>query len=377
MVRKLAVCGKEDGGMMRRISMVIACVALAGCSYEEIEREIGYKGRARVNPWLAAERFAEASGFEVVSSGSWLEPEWRDSVWFVPGMLVSNQLFTRKLDEWMDDGGHLVLLLENAESETNDWRFASSTPPVIEPPLRTMIEKAGIEISEDKPRTLTNAGYRGKTFTVDANPRTRVKSGAAAEPGLIASVEYGGGRLTVVADARIFRNRWISEEEHAALLTAILNDADKQWRAGFMRGSGLSFWNLLGTHLWPVLVALGAWMVFWLWRCFGRFGPLESADEPNNLRGYDHHLEALGGFHWEIDHATALLAPLRARIAEHGHHLCARAGRPEPEFLDFLAERAGLPRDHVARAMAATPPKDAASLTLITADLQKIIHTLT
>jgi hypothetical protein len=355
--------------------MAVALVVLASCSYEEVEREIGYKGQARLNPWLAAERFAESSGFEVVSSGMWQEPEWRDSVWFVPGILVGNQVFAGKLTDWMDDGGHLVLLLENAESETNDWGFAPTTPPVIEPPLRKLIEDAGIVMTEDHTSSLIKADYGGRGYIVDANPRVRVKTGTN-EPGVVASVEYGDGRLTVVADARMFRNRWISEDQHAELFAAILKDADNQWRAGFMRGSGLSFWKLLGSQLWPILIALGAWLVFWLWRCFGRFGPLEADDEPNNLRGYDHHLEALGGFLWEIDHAAALLEPLRARITEHGHHHCARAGRPESEFLDFLADRAGIPRDHVARAMAATAPKDAASLTLITADLQKIIHTL-
>lgn len=363
--------------MMRTLSIAVMLLASAGCSYKEVEREIGYKGPARLNPWLAAERFAEATGFEVVSSGTWQEPDWRDSVWFVPGMLVGNQLFARKLSEWMDEGGHLVLLLENAESETNDWGFQRSAPPVIEPPLRDLIEGAGITISDgDDLPSLIAAEYGGRSFIVNADPQVRVHIGDTAEPGVLASTNHGEGRITVVADARMFRNRYIDADEHAALLAAILNDADKQWRAGFMRGSGTSFWGLLADHLWPLLIALGAWLVFWLWRCFGRFGPLEAADEPNNLRGYDHHLEALGGFHWEIDRAAGLLAPVRARIAEHGHHLRTRAGRPETELHEFLAERAGLPRDHVAQALANSPPNDAATLTRITTDLQKILHSI-
>lgn len=362
--------------MMRRLCIAVALLALAGCTYQDVEREVGYKGRARLNPWLAAERSAEASGFEVVSSSSWQEPDWQDSVWFVPGMLVGNQLFARKLTEWMDEGGHLVLLLENAESEINDWGFGSSTPPVIEAPLRGLIEGAGITIAEDAKASLIKADYGGRSYIVNADPRVRVKARDDAEAGVVASIIHGQGRLTVVADARMFRNRYISEDEHPALFAAILNDADNQWRAGFMRGSGLSFWRLLGAHLWPVLIALGAWLVFWLWRCFSRFGPLEVEDEPNYLRGYDHHLEALGGFHWEIDRAAGLLAPVRNRIIEYGHHLCARAGKPESELHDFLAERAELPSEHVAQALAAAPPSDAATLTRITSDLQKILHTI-
>ena len=366
--------------MTRQLACIaLAVLALAGCSYQDIEREIGYKGAARVNPWLAAERFAEAAGFNVISSPSWQEPTWRESVWFIPGMLVENRMFARQLTEWLDEGGHLVVLLENAESSTSDWQFRRPPPPPLEPPLRDLIEHAGIRFTgqaDRSPTPVITANYRNRSFRIDSSPHIRVLARSEnGEPGTIATVHHGLGRLTVVADAQIFRNRWIDSAEHADLLAAILSDADTAGSAGFMRGSGLSFWKLLGTHLWPVLIAFGAWLVFWLWRSFGRFGPLEAANEPNNIRGYDHHLEALGGFQWEIDHATGLLAPLRARIVERGHHLAARAGRPETEFHDVLAARTGIPRDHIVRTLdATTPPRDAASLTHITADLQKILH---
>ena len=366
--------------MTRRLAIItLAALALASCSYEDVEREIGYKGTARVNPWLAAERFAETSGFEVISTPSWQEPTRRESIWFIPAILIENQMFARQLTEWLDDGGHLVVFLENAESGTSDWQFRSSTPPVLSRPLRDLIEGAGISLTEQTDRVpppVITAKYRNRDFRIDSSPHTRVLvRGDDGEPGAIASVHYGLGRLTVVADARIFRNRWIDTAEHADHLAAILGDADPTGAAGFMRGSGLSFWRLLGTHLWPVLIAFAAWLIFWLWRCFGRFGPLEAADEPNNIRGYDHHLEALGGFQWEIDHATGLLAPLRARIIESGHHLAARAGRPESEFHDLLATRTGIPRENISRALdPSNTPRDAASLTHLTADLQKILH---
>ena len=44
-----------------RVTLAVLLIAVCGCSYEYVEREIGYKGRARVNPWLAAERFARES----------------------------------------------------------------------------------------------------------------------------------------------------------------------------------------------------------------------------------------------------------------------------------------------------------------------------
>ncbi len=369
-------------------------VALAGCSYEEVEREIGYQGPARINPWLAAERFAESYGYGVVSTPAWQEPGHDESIWFIPGILVESNFITGRLARWMDDGGHLVVLMENADAATNDWgMFQHAAPPVVSPALRELIENTGMSLDDGDTSAspVITAGYRERTFRIDASPHQRVfppghatgnededdAGNGAWKAGAVATARHGLGRLTVVADARIFRNRWIDDEDHAALLAAILGDADNRLSAGFMRGSGLSFWSLLGTHLWPLLVAFGAWLFFWLWRCFSRFGPLEAAEEPNNLRGYDHHLEALGGFHWEIDRAGGLLAPIRARIIERGHHLAAHTGRPESEYREILAARAELSREQIARALEDTkPPRDAASLTHLTADLQKILHSL-
>lgn len=367
--------------LTQRMWLAVVLLALAGCSYKEVERELGYKGRARVNPWLAAERFCEATGHTVISTPTWRDPEWEDAVWFVPGSVLETRSFTRRMEEWMDDGGHLVVLMENAESQTNDWGARPGPPPVT-PALREMLERAGIGLAEEAgsgAHKSESVHYNGRDFHVAASSRARVSlAGAGDEPGALASMEVGDGRLTVLTDAGILRNRWIDQHEHAALLAAILDDwsGDPDWRIGFMRGTGLSFWRLLGQHLWPVLLGLGVWLFFWLWRNFGRFGPIQAADEPTTIRGYDHHLEALGGFHWEIDHANGLLGPVRARIVERAMHLSAAVGRRDDDLFLFLAERAGLPRERVARALTEARPADAATLTRTTADLQSLIHAI-
>ena len=62
--------------------------ALTACDYTEVKREIGYKGKARINPWLAAERFAARYDREVRSLASWTAPACEDAVWFVPASLA-------------------------------------------------------------------------------------------------------------------------------------------------------------------------------------------------------------------------------------------------------------------------------------------------
>ena len=68
----------------------------------------------------------------------------------------------------------------------------------------------------------------------------------AEEPGVFASVRSGEGRMTVITDGRIFRNRWIGDHEHAALLAALVESTEYEGAVGFLRGSGLSLWGLLG-----------------------------------------------------------------------------------------------------------------------------------
>ncbi len=195
------------------------------------------------------------------------------------------------------------------------------------------------------------------------------------EPGMFASVPLREGRLTVIADARIFRNRWIGEKEHADLLYA-LADGEYDGAVVFLKGSTMSLWTLLGRHLWPVLVSLGVLVLLWLWKNLARFGPLDSEESMASVVGYDQHLESLGDFQWRLDKCSALLAPLREQLAEHGQHLAARTGHRDMDFFQFLADRTEIPRERVFRALAEAAPADPAILVRTTADLQRISQAL-
>ena len=363
---------------MKFLWLLMTALALTACDYTEVKREIGYKGKARVNPWLAAERFCAQYEGEVRSLASWTAPEIGDAVWFVPASILSNESFTRRVEDWVEEGGHLVLLVEHAESETNDW---SKDPGELklEPALVGMLARTGIELKEGELSkntvTASKIKFDGESYEVDAKSDTSVAI-HGGKPGVFASVKSGDGRVTVITDGGLFRNRWIGDKQHAALLDALIEATEFEGDIGFLRGSGLSLWGLLGKHLWPVLTGLGALTVFWLWKNFTRFGPLESANGTSTLRGYEHHLEALGDFQWRLDRAAALLAPLRTQIVERGQRLSARAGRRDDDFFQFLADRAGLPRERVSRALAEAAPPDTAILTRTTADLQRLLQVL-
>jgi len=359
---------------MKRIALAaIALPFLAGCEYREVEREIGYKGRARVNPWLAAERFIELRGGEILSTVSWTAPDWHDAVWLMPAAVLRNESFTRRVERWVREGGHLILLVERADAETGDWSWRW-IDPAIAPSLGTMLQRSGLHLEERAGVSAGRVGFMNDVYQVSARSGHGI-SPAGEKPGVFASVPSGHGRLSVVTDARIFRNRWIDEKDHAALLAALVDASPRYGRIGFLRGAALSFWSLLSEYLAPLLIALLAWLLLWLWKNLARFGPVELAENPSAQRGYGHHLEALGHFHWKLDHAAALLGALRARVADAAQRAARRAGRGG-DVHAFLAERSGLPAGRVAALLTDFAPRDAVALTRGAADLQSLLDIL-
>jgi len=356
-----------------RTGMVLALLAwLPGCNMTEVERELGYKGPARTNAWLAAERFTERYGYEVRSITTWRAPEWEDAVWLVPADVINNESFVAGAEEWISDGGHMILVMEYAEAFASDWGIGMMPRTEPAPALLAMLARAGLEFRQDAGASESGeVVFDGETYETGAAARSSVAE-VGGDPGVLASAAFGDGRLTVLTDGRIFRNRWIGDADHAALLLALIEGAEFEGSVVYVRGAVMSFWRLLVERLWPFLIGLGALLVLWLWRSFSRFGPLEPVATASALRGYDHHLEALGNYQWRLDRAKALLVPLREQLADYGHRL---AGRDEDAY-DWFAQRADLPRERVFRALAGPTPSDPAELAHATADLQRLLHSL-
>ncbi|MCX6876438.1 MAG: hypothetical protein NTW21_21910 [Verrucomicrobia bacterium] len=360
--------------MLQRLVLGLLLLGGGACEQEYVEREIGYQGRARVNPWLAAERFAQRFDFAVESLTAWRAPAAADALWFVPAAILNNESFVRRAEVWSRRGGHLVVLLEHAAADTNDWRDYEPEVPLAKP-LLEMLQRVGLEVREEVAHDGGSIRFDGEYFVVGAKSHAVVEA-RGAPPGVFACVSAGAGRISVLTDARIFRNRWIADHEHADFLLALLEATEQAGTVVFVRASGLSFWDLLCRHWWPVLGGLLLLLVLWLWRNLQRFGPLEAATVPPAARGYEHHLEALGNFHWRLDRAAALLVPLREQIVERGQRCGSRAGPLDETFLELLAARSGMPSARISRALNGPAPGDGVALTRMVADLQVLLQVL-
>lgn len=373
----VALCGKAVG-MNRRIFpllMLVVLLGLNGCNTKYQEVETGYKGPARTNPWLAAERFLTAYGLPVEVLGTWREPSPADSTWIIPCELISNKLFTKQIDQWMSDGGHLICLIGYSDFR-DDWNLKAGDLK-LEPTFERFLEDHDFKVEKSASGEVETKliRYRGRPFEVEMKTAWQASSRGGPLQGM-PTARVGDGRLTLVTDARPFRNRWIGEKQHAALLKSLVDSTDSFGTVVFVRGATLSLWSLLMEKAWAVLLGLSVVILIWLWKNFCRFGPLESAEAPSPLRAYDHHLEALGDFQWRLDRGASLLAPLRGEILELAHRLMARSGILDADIFAVLAERAGISRERAARAMSEPAPADASVFTRSVSDLQKILNSL-
>ncbi len=363
---------------MRWLAGLLA-LAFAACDYVEETREIGHKGKARVNPYLAAERLLGKFDHEIVNEPGWPDFDGDLAMVLMPVSVLEAEGYVKDLEEWTQWGGHSVIFLERGETFINDWSKMPVWNELGEdesvPAFEEWLGRAGLSIGSGEAEDGSKTGSEtvqldGAEYEIWMESNRVIGSGDGEAP--LVSVPYGEGRLTVVVDARPFRNRYIGDHDHATLLVRLADLSPCYGSVSFIRNASLSFWALVWERAWAFLVGLLVLVGFWLWKNLPRFGPLDSAEAGGTLRAYDHHLEALGDFHWRLDRGEGLLRPLRESLLERAHRLALSSGRPDADIFQLIADRAGLSRERAERAMTHERARDAGSFTRLVADLQTL-----
>ncbi len=107
---------------------ILALLLLPACKghWEEFERETGHRGPARIDPFLAAQQFLEARGFEARRAASFATlPEPGQGLLLTSaesGMPTGRAL---PLLRWVEQGGHLVYSIAGG-APYSDWSLLSS-----------------------------------------------------------------------------------------------------------------------------------------------------------------------------------------------------------------------------------------------------------
>ena len=155
---------------------VFVVLLLAGCSFKEETKEVGHKGIARVNPYLAAQRFLREYGFVVREDRGWPELDYSLGMAMVPASVLSAEGYVADLSNWVEDGGHAVILLERGESHISDWNEGGSFGFWFEPeesdPLDRWIHPRRPNRSPDSTPDPEPSGREDPTPPV----RTRIRS---------------------------------------------------------------------------------------------------------------------------------------------------------------------------------------------------------
>jgi len=374
---------------VRRIFVIGVALALALVAYvifgvigfEEVEDDVGYRGRARENPMLAAERTLErlARAVETTNYLGELPPTDALLVLRQSGRLLSPVDLERLL-AWVEAGGALVVLLpgddfESAiENDLDEQRFSHPLLDALQLDVRLDAD-AEREVQVELGRGLRRVAFDGRLTFVDSNALCDVDTGDPMRSRVL-GLEHGYGRITLFADDDWALNADFGELDHPYVLDDLASFDGERREVRFVLGErppGLL--ALLWKHGWPAICSAALLLALVLWRRAFVAGP-KLGELGRERRDFSEHVRASGEFLWRSRQSERLLdaprAELRRRIGvvrsqwlAHDEEALARA----------LAEQSSIGVERVRTALGARRV-DKAEFSEIVRDLETVRRSL-
>jgi hypothetical protein len=377
-----------------RYFVFVALLFLLGCGQNEERQKVdeipmGYTGKARLNPYLAAEKYLNQQGWDVESSRTWSNYDDETQMIILPGSFLQTKGIAMRVLDWVNQGGNLVITIEGGEPDRNDFTESGSGMGVFEPGdyagLDHALEQFKISSSQysyqaaeddsknrghlSRPWELvkTEEEWGGHSLEFEGEVGLNIEEGRnwiQNEDGKsrMVGLNYGAGEVLVLAHARPFRNPYLARADHAEFLDHLSGRYGDGGKIVFLYGSSNSFFGLVWKKGWMVVIAGLILLVVWLWMRIPRFGPI-LRDNLVKRQPYGESLITSARFLWRTGELEHLVRPLRAQLeSEH-------QGDPA-SFYDRLAEESGLSRDEVVEAFTTDPPKDPGHILKVAQKLQ-------
>ncbi|MCP4992799.1 MAG: DUF4350 domain-containing protein [Gammaproteobacteria bacterium] len=362
-------------------------------NFEQREREFRSEQSpmARLNPYLAAERYLRRVGFEVesLSGREWLiNPPEEPGVLFVhhlgPSLPPERE---EALLRWVDQGGRLILVARQLWDEDE----LTSGNSLLDRLGVQLVESGDSSQDEDDPLqgvdlvqlTLIdqdgeatgpefNMGFRPNRILDDGDMDASWVLEGDLGPHLM-EWSWGRGWITVLSDGTLFSNEKIEKYDNAWFLSYLVEGDQKIW---LLYSSNMpTLLELIWRYLPYLLIMLTLLLLLMIWRLTLHSGPRLSVGG-GARRNLLEHLQAAANYVWRIDRASDLFNSSRRRVEQHWRRRHPLLDRLDQQArCDWIAEQTGLDSGAIFTALY-SQPKDEQALIRISAIQQKLMRHL-
>jgi len=325
----------NSSNLLVHIVLVFTTIALAvwvytKLDYEIVEKDQGYQGEAKSNPYLAAEFFLRRMGQNSEKIKLFTNKQKKlnhDDTLLVPSVrLAFDSRRSTDMLEWVTKGGHLIITGQpDAESNTNQRDHILDFLGLYLERQSLGDDSSGIE---EEP---VNVGIYDEDhfWQVDFDDYLIISKMTKFNSEIIWSIDdnerlhalqirSGQGRVTLLSDIRIFRNDYIESYDHAAFLLSLANDQLEASANGVFYYSlfedQMSLYQWLWENAKPFMISFLVFIIVVLWKLIPRFGPLINVQRPIRRKFLDH-LSASGNYHWRQGHYNQLLIEVRKQLS--------------------------------------------------------------
>lgn len=340
--------------------LVGAAVILFFLNFEKVSEDVwvGYRGEARTNDYLAAERLLKKWNYKVtrIYSQSQLlnfNPPRQGLVFFLTDAIYFNKKDLEKFIPWVEAGGHLVVCIDSSLF-TDDDEDLSTFSDYFNELVNTKIEyKEDDSLASDEsaenfffelaPSHFPLSVRLDRSINFIDQEESRSKRAlwniGNGENTYFLQYQRGWGRVSLLGSALFMDNHRIAEDDNAFFFWYLITQS-LGGPGGGSRAKGLSQTaNATGTNTvntlpevwfisdrimpslaeliwekgWPILISLGILVLVIYWRVSQRFGPILES-RYTIRRSLMEYLTASGRFLWRYKQGIQLVETVRLSV---------------------------------------------------------------
>ena len=370
---------------------------LISWAFERVDEEVevGFRGAARWNRYLAAERLIRRLGYQASTViGDLGTPSTDTAVIYVAPDRETDRIRAEGLLEWAASGGLLIVAPSDPPSDFS-WLAGLTDDDETEPSSAgedgdgdeddeyggpaersrddPILEAFAVALaprgpSDERPVLDVEAGPDHTPLRVELRLPPRLRSlgweeGEWAFPSpdgaFILRFTHGTGEVIVLSDADFLDNEHIGDHEHATFLATLLDSNPPIKNVSIVLFDATpSLLSLMARHAWTALVSGAVLLIAWIAYAGLRFGPLLPEPEAGR-RSLMEHIDATAMFLWRHQQTEPLVESVR-------HGLRARLSvlqpawteLPRKELVAQLAEASGMPPVRIDQALHEPAPRD-------------------